>query len=410
MKKYKSTLLFCYLGYVTQSIVVNLAPLFFVIFRRDMGFSYTYLANLVLITFALQIVIDAAAIKFVSVIGFRTSALLSMICSFVGLVLLAIFPHFSGFKYTLLIAVLFYSAGGGLTEVVISPIVDALPSEAKEASMSLLHSFYSWGQVAVVLISTAVLHFIGESRWTILPLLWAVIPFVGFFGFLKVPIIEPEKEEKTSLSKGLLKSKLFILTIVMMICSGAAEQVMSQWASLFCEQGLGVSKVVGDLFGPCLFAAFMGVGRTFYGIFGKGINLRRSLTACSALTVLCYIAAVFSKSPVLALAGCSLCGLGVSLMWPGMLSLSSSKFPTGGPSMFAILALGGDVGCSIGPFLTGLVSDFVSSSQKATDVALSLGIGTDQPGLNAGILAGIIFPIVMFIGTFAMKGKISGHE
>lgn len=408
--KYKSTLISCYIGYITQSIVVNLAPLFFVIFQKDFGFSYSFLANLVLITFVIQIAVDFIAIKAVPKLGYRKIAVMSQASSAIGIFLLAFLPKIlPSPEAAVLLAVFFYSAGGGMIEVVISPIVDALPSETKESTMSLLHSFYSWGQVLVILVTTVLLKLLGESMWFAVTVIWAVIPTVNLFNFLKVPIIEPVPEEVGHSEKQLLKSRVFLLALFMMICSGAAEQVMAQWASLFCEKGLHVSKLAGDIFGPCLFAAFMGVGRTLYGIFGEGINLRRTLMCCSAFTVLCYIAAVFFKSPVISLAGCALCGLGVSLMWPGMLSLSSSRF-SGGPSMFAMLALGGDIGCSLGPYLTGIVSDFVSGSDKAVSIAGNIGITAEQLGLKAGILSGIIFPLFLLIGSFLMRGKVKGHR
>lgn len=408
--KYKSTLISCYIGYITQSIVVNLTPLFFVIFQRDFGFSYSFLASLVLITFVIQIAVDFLAIKIVPKLGYRKIAVMSQVSSAIGVLMLACLPKILPDPgAAVLCAVFFYSAGGGMIEVVISPIVDALPSDAKESSMSLLHSFYSWGQVLVILVTTLLIKLFGESMWYAVTLIWAVIPCVNIFNFLKVPIIEPLPEETTHSKRQLIKSRVFLLALFMMVCSGAAEQVMAQWASLFCEKGLHVSKLAGDIFGPCLFAAFMGIGRTLYGIFGEGINLRRTLMCCSAFTVLCYLAAVFSGSPVLSLMGCALCGLGVSLMWPGMLSLSSSRF-NGGPSMFAMLALGGDVGCSLGPYLTGIVSDLVSSSDKASSLAGNIGITSEQLGLKAGIFSGIVFPLFLLVGSFLMRGKVKGHR
>lgn len=411
MKKYRNTLIFCYFGYVTQSIVVNLAPLFFVIFQRDYSFSYSFLAQLVLYTFLIQMAVDMSAVKFMGKIGYRRTALISQASSFIGLVLMGVLPKIMPDAHAaILISVLFYSIGGGLVEVVISPIVDALPSDAKESSMVLLHSFYSWGQVLVIILSTVIMRFIGDGYWYIIPLVWSILPIVDFIGFTKVPIVEPEPEERGHLKKDFMCSKVFFLVMFMMICSGAAEQIMAQWASLFCERGLGVTKVVGDLMGPCMFAALMGVGRTLYGVFGAGINLRRSLAVCSALTIVCYLSAVSLKNPYISLAGCAFCGLGVSLMWPGMLSLSSSRFPKGGAAMFAMLALGGDIGCSVGPFLTGIVSDAVTRSEGAVMSAEKLGITVEQLSLNAGILSGIIFPICLLIGTLLMKGKVKNHE
>lgn len=404
MKKgYKNTLVACYLGYVTQSIVINLAPLFFVIFKDSFGFSYTFLANLVLVTFLVQITVDTLSVKYISKLGYRKAAVLSQLFSATGLGFLCLLPLLMrDMRPAVMISVVFYSIGGGLIEVVVSPIVDALPSEAKQASMSLLHSFYSWGQVLVIIVSTLLIKLFGEANWHYIPLIWAVIPAVNIFNFTRVPIIEPKGEEIKFTPRQLLGNRIFILAMIMMICSGAAEQVMAQWASLFCEMGLGVSKMVGDIFGPCLFAVCMGIGRTFYGIFGEKIDLRRTLMMCSVLTVFCYLVAVLFKNPVLSLAGCALCGLGVSLMWPGMLALSASRY-NGGAALFALLAIGGDIGCSVGPYLTGVVSDVVTNSERFTHIAQRNGITGEQLGLKAGILSGIIFPILLIVGTFLIK-------
>ncbi len=405
MKNFKKTLLSCYLGYVTQSIVINLAPLFFVIFNDTFDFSYTFLANLVLVTFLIQIAVDTLSVKYVSRLGYRKTAILSQFFSAFGLTLMCVLPLvLDNLRAAVMLSVITYSIGGGLIEVVVSPIVDALPSEAKESSMSLLHSFYSWGQVFVIIVSTVLLKLFGEAYWFIIPLVWSLIPYVNIVNFSRVPIVEPATEEIRFSPKELISSKVFLLAVFMMICSGAAEQVMAQWASMFCEMGLGVSKMVGDIFGPCLFAAFMGVGRTFYGIFGDRIDLRRSLMLCSLFTVLCYLAAVFFASPILNLAGCALCGIGVSLMWPGMLALTASKYKSGA-ALFALLAIGGDIGCSVGPYLTGIVSDLVSASEKGIAYADSIGVTSEQLGLKAGILSGIIFPVLLFIGTLLIKNK-----
>ena len=401
--KYKGTLISCYLGYVTQSIVVNLAPLFFVIFRTSYGITYELLATLILLTFFVQIAVDFPSIKFVSFLGYRKSAVLSQLFSFAGL-------FFLGFSTLIIknsivaitVSVLLYSIGGGLIEVVISPIIDALPSDSKDSSMSLLHSFYSWGQVVVIILTTVLLKILGHSLWYVIPVIWSVLPLVNIFNFTKVPIIEPEVHTPGKVTKELFTSKLFILFLIMMICSGAAEQVIAQWASLFCEKGLGVEKVTGDLLGPCLFATFMGIGRTFYGIYGSKIDLTKALCGCSLLSIMCYIAMSCFKSPVISLAGCALCGLGVSLLWPGLLSLSSSRFVVAGSAMFSLLALAGDIGCSLGPYLTGIVSDKVTASERLASYASSLSMTPDEFGLKCGIASGIIFPIIMFIGTLPL--------
>lgn len=409
--KFRGTLISAYLGYVTQSIVVNLASLFFVIFRTQYGITYEFLATLILLTFLIQLLVDLFSIKFISSLGFRKCAVLSQLFSFIGLVSLGVsVPLFDNSKAAIVISVLIYSVGGGLIEVVVSPMIDALPSESKDSSMSLLHSFYSWGQVLVIIVTTALLKIFGHSVWYFIPLIWSVLPLINTFNFARVPIIEPELEKPAKITKNLIGSKTFILLFVMMICSGAAEQVIAQWASLFCENGLGVSKVVGDLLGPCMFAACMGIGRTFYGIKGASIDLNKALSVCSVLSIACYVAASFFKSPVISLAGCALCGLGVSLMWPGILSFAACKFSSGGAAVFSLLALAGDVGCSIGPYITGIISDKICSSPGIAEKATSLSMTVDEFGMKCGIAAGIVFPIITFLGTLILKSKKNAEK
>jgi len=403
---FKKTLHACYLGYITQAIVVNLAPLFFVIFQTDFGISYSEIGGLVLFTFGVQLCVDILMLKLLPRLGYRASALLAHAFSVVGLVLLGILPHRMDPYVGILLSVFFYSIGGGLIEVVISPIVDSLPGEAKASGMSLLHSFYSWGQMLVVLLSTVVLKLLGNGLWHLIPFLWAILPFVNFINFLRVPLIPIPSEQKSRKAIGFLKSPVFILSFLLMICSGAGEQAMAQWASLFAEQGLGVSKVLGDLLGPCLFAVFMSIGRTFYGIKGEKINLWGALFACSVLSIVCYLVTVFVKIPAIALFGCAFCGLGVSLMWPGMLSYTSMKYNyNAGPVMFGLLALGGDIGCSVGPWLTGAVSDWYIELNKNTADVLTLS----NHAIKTGLLAAVIFPVAMVVLLLVMK-RIKAHS
>ncbi len=387
----------CYLGYITQAITVNLAPLFFVIFQTHYGVSYTQIANLVLITFVIQIIVDASMVKLSPIFGYRRSAVFAHIFSVIGLVCLMILPRILPPYAGILVSVFFYSIGGGLTEVVISPIVDALPGDAKASAMSLLHSFYSWGQMAVVILSTVLLTLIGTERWYFIPLFWAILPFVNIFLFCKVPIVEPEEEQKSNGVGKFLRSPIFVVAVFMMICSGASEQAMSQWASLFAERGLGISKMVGDLLGPCMFALCMAIGRTVYGICGEKINIEKALMGCAGLTIVCYIVVAFVPNPVIALLGCALTGLGVSLMWPGMLSYSSQKYEyKAGPVLFSLLALGGDIGCSVGPWVTGRVSDTYLSAVEKTAEA-------ESQAIRYGLLAAVIFPFLMLVLTCIMR-------
>jgi len=283
-----------------------------------------------------------------------------------------------------------FSIGGGLIEVLVSPIVESLPGDAKASSMSLLHSFYSWGQVLVIIASTIALRFIGQDLWFLLPLVWSLLPLFTLFKFTKVPLVPPIEESKRTPLKTLFKSRIFLIALLLMVCSGASEQSMSQWASLFAEKGLGISKTLGDILGPCMFAVMMGIVRTWYGVKGQNINMQKTLVVSSVLCIASFVITAFAPVPAISLLGCALCGLSVSLMWPGMLSLTAAGYPTGGVAMFAILALGGDLGCSIGPQFTGIVADASS--------------------LNWGLLAAIIFPAVMLIGLVLLKSMISPAE
>ena len=381
---YKSTLHACYLGYITQALIVNLPPLLFIIFRNKFGLSYTMLGSLVVVIFITQLIVDALAIMFIDKIGYRVSAVIAHLFAAVGMITLAFLPSLLPQPFIgLVISCLLFAIGGGLIEVLVSPIVESLPGDAKASAMSLLHSFYSWGQVLVIVLSTITLALIGQDVWFVLPLLWAVLPIVTLFKFTRVPLMPPQKESERLPLKTLITSRIFLIALLLMVCSGAAEQAMGQWASLFTEQGLGISKMLGDLLGPCLFAIMMGIVRTLYGMKGQKINIHKTLVVCSILCILSFAIVSLVPVPAISLVGVSLCGLAVSLMWPGMLSLTAGGFPSGGTAMFALLALGGDLGCAIGPWLTGFVAD--------------------SRNLNTGVLMGMIFPVIMFLGLYILK-------
>ena len=372
----------CYLAFVSQAIINNLAPLLFVVFQDAYDISLAEIGRLIMINFGTQLVVDGLSVKFADRIGYRRLMVAAHVFCSAGLVLLSVLPNALASPYAgLVIAVVTYAVGGGLIEVLASPIADALPGEAKAASMSLLHAFYCWGHVMVVVVTTALLAVIGSGAWYVLPVLWAVVPAVNVLNFARVPLMPAVAEQERLPLKKLLTSKLFILAILLMICSGASEQAMSQWASLFAERGLGVSKVMGDLLGPCLFAICMGVGRTLFGVLGERIRLSWALVGCAVLCVACYLVAALAKNPLLALLGCAVTGFAVSLMWPGVLSLSARTFPMGGTAVFSLLALGGDIGCAVGPWLTGAVSDVA------------------QSGLRGGLLAAVLFPLGLAAGV-----------
>lgn len=387
---YKHTFVTCNIGYITQAISVNLLPLFFIIFQTDFGISFEKLGRLIFIFFVSQIVVDLIAVKYVDRIGYRIACVVAHGFSTTGLVLLAILPNIMASAYTgIVISVMVYAIGSGLIEVIISPVVDAIPGDAKAANMSLLHSFYCWGQLGTVFITTVLLKIIGNGLWFIIPILWALVPFYNMFRFMRTPLVPPIPDEKRMTVKELLNSKHFILALLLMTCAGASELAMSQWASLFAETGLKIPKIAGDLLGPGLFALFMGIGRVLYGIFGEKIKLTRAMTACAVLCIACYLIAALSPIPALAMVGCAVCGFAVSLMWPGVLSLTSARFPYGGTALFGICAVFGDLGCSIGPWITGLVADAAPA----------------EIGLKAGLLTGVVFPFIMIFGVLLFKSK-----
>lgn len=408
---YRHTKYASYLGYVTQAIINNLPPLLFVTFQRAFDVSLDKISLLILMNFGLQMIVDLLAAKYVDRIGYRATVVCAHILSFAGLLGLGCFPYIMPPFLGLVLATALNAVGGGLIEVIISPIVEALPGDEKSSAMSLLHSFYCWGQVAVVALSTVYFITAGTESWRYLPILWAVIPFLNIFLFSRTPLrhLMEEKGGKTPLGK-LFTHKLFWIFLILMACSGASEIAMSQWSSFFAETGLSVSKTVGDLLGPCAFAVLMGTVRTFYGIKGTKIPLRPALSASALLCVISYLLVVFAPHPLLSLLGCALCGLAVGLMWPGVFSLASGYFPHGGTGMFAILALAGDVGCTVGPGITGFVSDWVEKAQSAGLQQLFHTANLTQMGLKAGLLCVILFPAVMLLCMAVLKSKREGHR
>ena len=384
--KYRKTLLACYLGFITQAITANFAPLLFLTFKDIYGIPLEKIALIPMAFFMTQLLIDFAATKFVDRIGYRTCVVCSQVLSAVGLALLAVLPEVLPDPFIgILNAVVLYAMGAGLIEVLISPIVEACPFENKAGVMSLLHSFYCWGSVGVILGSTVFFAVFGVANWRILAILWAVLPFVNTFNFLKCPI-ERLTEDGEGMKMGqLFRMPLFWLMALLMVCSGASEISMAQWASAFTESAMGVSKTIGDLAGPCLFAVLMGISRVFYGKMSEKLDLTKTMLGCGALCILCYLLASLSSSPVLGLLGCALCGISVGIMWPGTLSISAQKCPKGGTVMFALLALAGDLGGSIGPSLVGSVSSMADGN------------------LKTGLLVATIFPVLLIVGLVVLK-------
>lgn len=390
--QYNKTITACFVGYIVQAIVNNFTPLLFLFFQRNYHVPLSQITLLVTFNFGIQLLVDLLSVGFVDKIGYRASMILAHAFSALGLMLLTVLPEILPVPFAgILIAVMIYAVGGGLLEVLVSPVVEACPSDNKEKAMSMLHSFYCWGHVGVVLLSTVFFRAAGIENWKILAFLWALVPLGNAFAFLKVPIAPLMEEGETGLRlKELFGIKVFWVLLVMMICAGASEQAVSQWASTFAEKGLGISKTAGDLAGPMAFAVLMGASRAFYGKYGDRIDLDRFMIYSSILCILAYLGISLIPVPQLSLAACAVCGLSVGIMWPGTFSKASKALPRGGTAMFALLALGGDVGCSGGPTLVGFVS------------------GALGDNLKMGVLAGIIFPVLLLTGI-VLCGK-SGKE
>jgi len=384
---YGHTIYASYLGYITQAIVNNFVPLLFLTFQSQYGISLEMLGLLVTINFGVQLFVDFIAAKFIDKIGYRTAIVAAHIFSGLGLIGLAVFPEVLPPYAGIVLAIVFYAIGGGIIEVLVSPIVEACPTTKKEAAMSLLHSFYCWGHVFVVLVSTLFFTLAGIQNWKWMAMLWSVIPFANAVYYSLVPLATPVADGKGMTVGELFKNKTFWILFLLMICSGASEQGMSQWASAFAESGLKVSKTVGDLAGPCLFATLMGLSRALYAKLSDKISLKAAMIGSGCLCIVCYLLASFAPHPALGLIGCAVCGFSVGIMWPGTFSLASNSLPAGGTAMFAFLALAGDLGCGSGPTIVGSVAE---------------KFGDD---LKIGVLSAIVFPVLLVITNFLLKSK-----
>ncbi|MCI8438378.1 MAG: MFS transporter [Oscillospiraceae bacterium] len=387
-KNYQKTLLACYLGFITQAITANLAPLLFLKFHKDYGIPLGRIALISGTFYAAQLIVDILCARFADRVGYRRCAVAAELCSAAGLIGLAFLPESLPDPFTgILISVITYAVGSGLIEVLGSPIVEACPFAHKEAAMSLLHSFYCWGSVGVILLSTLFFAAFGTGSWKALACIWAIIPLYNIYNFAVCPIEYLIDGSQGMGARRLLRLPLFWIAVLLMICAGASELAMAQWASAYAESALGLSKTVGDLAGPCLFAAAMGVSRTIYGKYGSRLDLMKFMLGSGFLCLLCYLAAALSNAPAAGLAGCMLCGFSVGIMWPGAISICSKRIPAGGTAMFALLAMAGDLGGTLGPSLVGGIT------QSAND------------DLRWGMLGGCIFPFVLIICLFVLRRK-----
>ena len=384
---FQRTINACFAGYVVQAVVNNFVPLLFVMFQDSYQIPLSKITLLITVNFIFQLVIDILSAGFIDKIGYKTSVIIAHFCAAAGLISLTVLPEIFGDPFVgILVSVMIYAVGGGLLEVLLSPIVEACPTANKEKAMSLLHSFYCWGHMGVVLLSTVFFSVFGISNWKVLALIWALIPVINGIVFFTAPIYSLQEEGEKGLSlKELLSKGVFWVMILLMVCSGASEQAVSQWASTFAEQGLGVSKTIGDLAGPMAFAFMMGLSRLFYGKYGDRIDLDKFMSGSTVLCLVSYLCISFAPFPVLSLAGCAVCGFSVGILWPGSFSKAAAAIKGGGTAMFAFLALAGDLGCSSGPTLAGFVSSHMGDN------------------LKAGILAAIIFPVLMLAGIFLSR-------
>ncbi|MBQ8648953.1 MAG: MFS transporter [Clostridia bacterium] len=384
---FKFTRAACNIGYFVQAIVNNFLPVLFIVLQEQYSLNYEQLGRIILFNFVTQLITDAFTPKIVSVLGYRKTAVMCQGGAALGLSLLVILPHIIPDTYlAIMLSVVVYAFSSGLMEVVLSPMCEALPSDNKSANMALLHSFYCWGQLVTVLVTTLLVKLLGYSGWTFIPLIWAVIPFLNMFSFFKAPIVEPEKEKKGKSFKELVRTKAFVYCLIMMLCAGACEIALSEWSSLFAQRALGVSKTVGDIAGPCAFALFMGTGRVVYATVSNKVSFKKAVMIMSALCFLCYVGAAVSGSAIVSLAACALCGFTVSFFWPGTYSYGARLFPLGGTLMFSMFAMCGDLGCSLGPWVIGAVAD-VSS-------------------LNIGILAASVFAVIMFVTSLCLPSAL----
>ena len=383
---YKKTLTACYLGFITQAISANFIPLLFLTFKSTYGITLEKIALIPFVFYLTQLLIDFAATKFADRIGYRACVTASQVLSAFGLALMAVLPEILPVPFAgILISVVLYAIGSGLIEVLVSPIVEACPFENKDSMMSLLHSFYCWGAVGVILGSTLFFAIFGVENWRILTLIWALIPLANTFNFMTCPMERLLEEGESLPVRKLLRIPIFWLMILLMICSGASEASMAQWASAFTESALGVSKTLGDLVGPCLFAIFMGITRVIYSKMSEKVDLTKVMLLCGIMCAGCYLLASLSPIPILGLAGCALCGMAVGIMWPGTISISSQKCQRGGTAMFAFLALAGDLGATISPALVGSIAETAGNN------------------LKMGLLVATVFPAILGAGLIVLK-------
>jgi MFS family permease len=408
---YRHTLRACFLGFSVQATVVNLTPVLFIPLRNQFGFSFGKLGLLVFINFITQVLTDIAFSHIVDKKGYRPFLVLAHILSAAGFIVFSISSIIMNNPYSgFVIGTIVFSAGGGLLELLVSPTVNAIPIKAKSSTMSLLHSFYAWGQMGVVIITTLFIFIFGRHAWPIIMVLWAIPPIVNALLFSKVPIAPIVPEEKREGFKLHITNKFFIAAFFAIAFGGASEIVMNQWASAFMEEVMAIPKVLGDISGMTMFAFMLGLGRLLHGKYGEKLNLNKLMIYGTVSSFTCYLIVAFSNIDALSLAACAVCGMSVSLLWPGTLVLSAKRFPFAGTWLFAFLAAGGDIGASVGPWIVGIVSDNASKSGFLADIGSRFGLDAVQLGMRTGILTGALFPLLALACLFYMnKSKSTKH-
>ena len=400
---YQATIYACYLGYFVQAVIVNVTPILFIPLREHFGLTFEQMGRLVLINFITQVVVDLSFSKPVERYGIRPFIVTAHTLACVGLGLFAAAPLLFSNPYTgFVIATIIFSGSGGLLELLLSPIVNAIPTDEKAAAMSVLHSFYSWGQVVVVLLTTVLVAVLGSGKWYLIMVMWTLLPLINIFAFSRVPLAPMVAEEHRTKLRTLIKERFFIVALFGILFGAAAENTMALWTSTFLEKAIHLPKLTGDIAGVCMFASMMGIGRALYGKFGSKINIYKAMLWGSALTTICYLVIAFSPWMFLSLIACAACGLGVSVLWPGSLVISANRFPLAGASMFAVLSSGGDSGASIGPWLVGFMADKAPMWMKN----MPFSMNGEEFGLRAGLAVGIAFPLAMF---FCLKYLIKNH-
>lgn len=413
---YSHTRYAAYLGIFIQAIILNLPPVLFIIFKEDFGLSYDQLGGLTLFNFVVQISVDLLMIKLGNIISLRYQAIIANALSVIGLVMLSLLPQMmSGTPYiALLIAEFFMAIGAGMIEVGVSPLVSALPSSGKKAELPLLHSFYCWGHVFTCLLSTLFLFFFDRSLWYLLPLLWAIVPLIDLISFVFVPVLPLVSESARTPLKDILKNKVFLCGMLMMIFAGASEQSVAQWMSLFAEEALQLPKLFGDIFALCGFALMMALGRMLYGIFGARLDQRKALVVCGLLCTLSYVCLTLVPLPAVSLIAAMLTGVAVSLMWPSTLEMTTSRFPLGGVAMFSVMSVMGDIGCSVGPYSVGLISDLAEGDGIVSRICAAFSsftsLSPESSALRLGIFAAILFPLGLFIASMLFIRFSNKHD